>query len=356
MIKQTKLFAKTGEAAPPGRLRAQIEKMICAGVLMCAASGSWAVCHVVSGYVAKQVQIDVGNIIIRDQPIGSVLAEKSVNIPVIGKSEIMAYCPTGEGKALLIGEVEPHFRPNSTYPNVFDTDIDGIGLRMTRVMAMGEGAESKEHLYPHTLMEEGLRRLYIGSQFKIEVIKTGPIPYGGELKMGRFTNYYTGGEGPGKPMITTTLSGRGITIIPASCTLDPGSKTIQVDMPKTALTDFKGAGTAGPSKSFDIVLNCSDIGNENQDTYMQFDTPNAVNGLVGVAGLTIEPGVAQGIGIQLLDNAGAPIAFATPQKMGAHTGEAGQQRVRLQAAYFQISNKPTVGVANGAVTFTLSYK
>ena len=353
MIKQKKWCARTNKAAAARRLRARIEKMIFAGFLVCTASASWAVCTVEPGYVAKHMQLDIGDIIIRDQAVGSVLAKRSILIPVMGGDEIMAQCP---GWGYAYGRVGPQFPPNTVYPYVFDSNIPGIGLRLARTVIELDGITATDYYYPHEIHKLGPLHLKAKSAFKIEVIKTGPITTGGPLTMGRFTNYYTDGDGEGMPLITTTLSGRGITIKPAACTLDPGSKTIQVDMPKTTLSDFKGLGTAGPSKSFDIVLNCPDMGTNSFDIFTQIDTTNAIAGLTGVTGLTQEADVAQGIGILLTDTAGLAIEFAAPKKMGAHTGEAGQQRIGLQAAYFQVSDKPTAGAANGAVTFTMSYK
>lgn len=353
MIKQKKWSARTGDAASARRLRARIEKMLCAGVLLCTASASWGNCHVEVGYVAKQMQIDIGDVIIReDQPIGAVLATREAPIPVLGKSEVMGNCK-GWGNAH--GKVDSQFPPNAVSPNVFDSNIPGIGLRLARTM-MDKNGNGTVHYYPHDVPNLGLLTLYSGSSFKVEVVKTGPITGVGPLTMGRFTNYYTDGDGDGKPLITTTLSGRGITIKPASCTLDPGSKMIQVAMPNTSLSQFKGPGTAGTSKAFDIVLQCSDIGQDRQDIYIQIDTTNPVAGLAGVIGLTDEPDAAQGIGIQLSDKTGLPIVFAVPTKMGQHTGEGGQKKIGLQAAYFQIADQTKAGLANGTVTFTMSYK
>ncbi|KAF3997224.1 fimbrial protein [Glaciimonas immobilis] len=146
-----------------------------------------------------------------------------------------------------------------------------------------------------------------------------------------------------------------LVVTPPLSWLDAGKENI-LRIVKRKGADFSGSGTKTKSTPFYIVLNCPSAGDTAFNIYTQIDTTTPIGDLVGVIGLTPEPDVAQGIGIQLSDEAGKPINLGTPVLMGRHAGAESQQTISLQAAYLQISEKPTAGVANGAVTFTMRHK
>lgn len=128
---------------------------------------------------------------------------------------------------------------------VYATDVAGVGIRLYRQAAQASNT------YPHTLNintrvgEKTILDLNEG-YFQVELIKTATTTGSGPIaSAGPFTTYYADGSGISRPILTSSLSGIGITIVTSTCEVDAGSKTslsISARYPVTPLKDSAPKG------------------------------------------------------------------------------------------------------------------
>lgn len=64
---------------------------------------------------------------------------------------------------------------------------------------------------------------------------------------------------------------------------------------------------------------------------------------------------ASGVGIEVLDNHGAPVQFGTQTLLGTYPGTGGQVWYPFTARYYQTNARVIAGQANGTATFTMTY-
>jgi type 1 fimbria pilin len=114
-------------------------------------------------------------------------------------------------------------------------------------------------------------------------------------------------------------------------------------------------GSTTASKDFQVVVNCqaSPNGIENMVSLTMDATPDA-SSTPGVLGIDTGTGTASGVGIQVLDSAGQPVAFGQPKQLGQ--SKDGDYVVPFKARYYQVASAVGGGQANGRATVTLSYK
>ncbi|MFZ5960554.1 fimbrial protein [Pseudomonas knackmussii] len=127
----------------------------------------------------------------------------------------------------------------------------------------------------------------------------------------------------------------------------PGDLT--VDMGQKRNTDFSGVGSTTAAKPIDIVLQCEQ--NANVFITLSGDIDSSQPGTLKLspAGQT-----ASGVGVQILDESGEPVAFNTKLSHG-QTSEAGPYTLKYQARYIQTAKTIVAGQANAALTYTLKY-
>ncbi|WP_160286602.1 fimbrial protein [Pseudomonas knackmussii] len=127
----------------------------------------------------------------------------------------------------------------------------------------------------------------------------------------------------------------------------PGDLT--VDMGQKRNTDFSGVGSTTPAKPIDIALQCEQ--NANVFITLSGDIDSSQPGT-----LKLSPSgqTASGVGVQILDEAGVPVAFDTKLSHG-QTSEAGPYTLKYQARYIQTAKTIVAGQANAALTYTLKY-
>ncbi|WP_225684777.1 fimbrial protein [Klebsiella michiganensis] len=72
-----------------------------------------------------------------------------------------------------------------------------------------------------------------------------------------------------------------------------------------------------------------------------------------ILALTQEPGVAQGVGIQLMDNKNVVVPLYTASS--AYPLQPGENSLAFVARYYATSSTVNAGFANATSTFTLNY-
>ncbi|MBB1201599.1 fimbrial protein [Enterobacteriaceae bacterium 89] len=129
------------------------------------------------------------------------------------------------------------------------------------------------------------------------------------------------------------------------------SSNIRVRMKEVKKNAFSGKdSTPGDAftQSFALPMSC-DAGTP-VNVRLEGDVYDATKGVFNIAS---GPDAATGVGIQLLhDN--QPLALNTDVPVG--TSQGGSFTVPLQARYYQTGNSVTPGMANGMVSFTMTYQ
>jgi len=117
------------------------------------------------------------------------------------------------------------------------------------------------------------------------------------------------------------------------------------------MSEFQGVGSTTAPVPFSVQLtNCPQAGG----VYYQMD---AVNGYAAQpqSVVNLQSGGATGIGVQLLDSTGSTIVpMGTAQTLT--TNGSLNYTIPFQARYYQTSSAVTAGVANTAMTITMTYQ
>ena len=308
---------------------------------------AWAACVRYPGTAVKFINMDMGQVVVpNDLAVGAVIARKPFPIPTRDTSEYIFDCTAGGGT--LIGEMLQG-TPMPGDPTIYSTAVPGVGIRLSRVIDAYLTVN-----YPHRL-SRGAAYIYFatGTQFQVELVKTAAVTGNGPLASGVYTRYY--GDGDGVSMLTTTLSGNGITIVTPSCSVDLGSRNISVQFGRVPQNNFKGRGSTTGDRSFSIKLNCKAGQNAQNTVYLRMDATKDPAGDDGVLRITQGgTGIATGVGIQVVDGQSVPVKFGDNALVGP--SKDGDYVLPYTARYFQTGAAVTPGRADGTATFTLDYK
>lgn len=309
--------------------------------------GVWAACSETSGYAEKTVNMAMGRVVIpNDLAVGATIATKLFPLPLTGKTNKPWTC---SGGGTVIGEMLQGTEVMGR-DKVFTTKVTGVGIRLSRYFS---GTES--NYYPHTrTTTSDFGEFNAKSMFQVELIKIAEVTGNGPLAMGTYTRYYSAADN--KSVLTTILSGDGITIITPSCTVDMGSRNIPVAFGKVPLSDFKGQGSTVAVRNFNIRLNCKAGQNAQNTVLLRMDAPADPSNVQGVLRVTpAGKATAGGVGIQVVDGtAKTPVKFGDAVEVGP--SKEGSYVLPYTAHYYQTGDKVTPGQANGTATFSLDYK
>ncbi len=130
---------------------------------------------------------------------------------------------------------------------------------------------------------------------------------------------------------------------------------VNVVFPTVAASLFRGVGSLVATTPFDLRLNNCPAGYDSIG-YSFAPTTRVVNAAQGVVALAASS-TARGVGIQLADRAGQPLAFGTVYPLTDYDASmVNSHVVPLQASLYQIAATVSSGSVRSAVTFTLDYR
>lgn len=242
----------------------------------------------------------------------------------------------------------------------YTTNVAGIAIQLSR----NRGGNFTT--YPHTLTvldKQDVNPFQSDLRFVVRLKKIERITGSGPLAPGDYSTYT--GDGSNTSVLTTRVVGNAITIVTPTCTVDPGSRTINVPLGKQPRSSFTGIGSTSPAQPFSIKLNCnagvSAPGNRPNAVHLSMESTMASAGNPGLLNLTPGPTNATGVGIQVRhDQGGLPVEFDGTVKDNGPTfqGESkdGEFIARYTARYIQTGNSVTSGTANSTATFKIVYK
>ncbi|MCD8455520.1 type 1 fimbrial protein [Xylella taiwanensis] len=315
-----------------------------------------ATCQANANLVPQNIQLNVGRVLIQPSlPIGSRITLLTFNINRVSNS---GSCSSNGG--ILYGSFTRPMTLVSGMNKVYQTDVPGVGIRLYRE------AGDVSNYYPYELPRGPNTSLYLSEgKFQVELIKTAVTTGSGPIASnGPFTTYYADGSGSGRPMLTSTLSGLGITIVTSTCEVDAGSKNIAVNFGAVSSNIFKGLGSKGPDRDFAINLIChgGNVAEANQGLIsVRIDATQDSSKRPGVLAITSANDAASGVGIELVDvlnDSEHQIAFGQGIPLGRTPVNASSTlRLPLRARYIQTqAGKVRPGSANGTATFTIEYQ
>lgn len=317
--------------------------------LLFGAQGAWAACFMTPGYVEKVVNMEMGRVVIpNDLPVGArIVAPKLFPLPLTGTTNKPWTCSGGGNvKGVMLQGTEVTGFGES---KVFTTNVAGVGIRLSRYFS-----DTEVNYYPHdrsTTTDFG--DFNSASRFQVELFKIAAVTGNGPLAQGTYTQYYSLADS--KSVLTTILSGVGITIITPSCSVDLGSRNISVEFGKVPQSNFKGRGTTTGDRKFNIKLNCKAGQNAQNTVYLRMDATQDPSNEQGVLKITQAGSTtATGVGIQVVDDKTVPVKFGEEALVGPSMD--GSYVLPYTARYFQTGDKVTPGRADGTATFTLDYK
>ncbi|MFL5520677.1 MAG: fimbrial protein [Gemmatimonadales bacterium] len=133
----------------------------------------------------------------------------------------------------------------------------------------------------------------------------------------------------------------------APCT----ASNMTVNLGSHGASEFGGVGSTTAATDFTIELKNCPAGMRR--IAYQIDPATTVVPGTGSSVVTLNAGsTATGVGVQLLDGSGAPIAVATQLTVG---DSGGSYTIPLKARYYKTAASVGAGSASSAVTFTITY-
>ncbi|WP_196798787.1 fimbrial protein [Burkholderia diffusa] len=299
----------------------------------------------------------------RDTPVGTRIT------PFIGFQQSQSVWSCSETTNAFLGPIyKPALTDSSqTYTEgaltyeVFNTNLAGVGLIMEINSYAGTGWYPTNYTvgtvgwnFGGTYSKQGgFGNLPFGIGMNFAFVKTGAITPGQVTWSGPIANVAIS-ERPitsiSSPIIPISAVGNP-TFNEAACTTQT---TIPVDLKKHRVSEFTGPNSVTLQVPFSIALkNCpagmNEIDYEIDPSTQTVDAQNAVVALDSTS-------TASGIGVQLLEGNGKPVALSTPLIFsGYNSSTGGDYTIPFNARYYQTGPSVSPGQANTVMTFTISY-
>ncbi|MDN3524554.1 fimbrial protein [Halomonas sabkhae] len=310
---------------------------------------------VVDGFQAQNINMAVGRVIVpANSQVGDRLAIEEFPIndkPADG--DVLTECDESGGYSrgeMLVGQ------PSSLGPNIYSTNVPGIGIRLSRRI---QGRDLTVE-YPHTLTLDPEGTYFIGNGFfRVEVFKTAPQTGSGPLATGQYTTYYNDGDGPSKPLLTSYLDANAITIISPTCEINAGSRNIPVNFGQVPESTFEGVGTTNTERNFDIGMQCTGPNYGEAFLDLRFEYAPDPDGPAGVIALEETNDAASGVGIQLLDRRDNSTIenMEAVQVATLVPGDNGRMlSLPLKARYYQTQANIEPGRTKATAEFLIEYR
>lgn len=283
---------------------------------------------------ASNSYFDFGSTIVqRDLPVGSVIATAKALNTVSNIISCTTVTPTMVNKGAL-------FSIQSPIAGAYNTNIPGVGINFV-ASAPGWLPSAGP-----TIMSGGRMDGYLMAASLYQLIKTGPIPSGVyNLDSGLFLTHSVNTFGDA---FRANISSGTVTSV--ACSLN--NNAINVPLDDVMAASLTAVGSVAKPKTFDMGLTCDAGAKVN---VQMNGTQNTNSSVAGVLQLTNagSPGVAKGVGVQILYN-GSPLALNN--RLLLKTSAGGQETFTFTARYYQTQSVVTTGAANTTMTLEVTYQ
>jgi len=236
---------------------------------------------------------------------------------------------------------------------VHQTSLDGIGIKITGTEAGSPGFYRWPA--PNTVHPAGV--IDVTPRYRLQLIKTGPVTSGvlffpQTIISHTFEPHHIPANTARLTMVQTRVE---VVSADPTCAVDPGSKTIPVNLRDHPAGFFDAVGKVTAPQPLEIRLNCvgGSSGSRLNVSYSVSDASNPGNqtSIISLA----SNASARGIGIRLLRSDNTPIVLGTRQPGGTVGAGPVTHRIPLLAQYVQTASRVTPGSAPGRATFLMSY-
>lgn len=310
-------------------------------------NSSFAACHLKSGYVAQNVLMNIGEVVIEpDAAVGTILKTGSFTINPV---DDVAECYYGGSS---IGEVVHGTLVAGVLNDVYTTNIPGIGVRLYR-----DSGEIQTY-YPHTILYDNTTTLrLVGGQFKVDIVKTGNMTGAGALSSGLYSTYYFNGSGVSRPVLTSTLDANGIVIVNPTCSYRDGTDNQTVELEDVGAREFSGVGSTAKPQEFSIKFTCSGGSRVAQRLNLTLGY-TAANNDQGVIKNTEGATYATGVGVQVMTTGttSQPVKSNTPVFVGNIPINSNlSPEIKLKAQYYQTEASINPGQVFATATLDMVY-
>ncbi|WP_333668932.1 fimbrial protein [Acinetobacter guillouiae] len=311
---------------------------------------AFAECYYRKQFADKGIKVvNVGTLTVPPNlTVGSII--QSTNLPDIWLE--VAYCTAPGGAMTYVSTILWGDLVAGT-DRVYSTNIPGIGYRIRA--PGGAWIKSFPGTFNHTFdtgIENESNIWGAGWGFIFDLIKIAPRVGNGPLDHVPFARVDSA-KGPSEPYFIMQIGD--IRILAPSCQVGVGSRNQTVNLGQEFRNRFRGVGSTTASKDFQVVVNCYASPNGIENTVsLTMDATRDASNAPGVLGIDTGTGTASGVGIQVLDKDGQPVAFGQPKQLGQ--SKDGDYVVPFKARYYQVAGVVSNGKADGRATVTLSYK
>ncbi|ROL77028.1 oxidoreductase [Pseudomonas protegens] len=181
---------------------------------------------------------------------------------------------------------------------------------------------------------------------RLEIVKTGPLASQARIPAGNL-----GDLRAGELTLNRFNLANSLVLNAASCKTPAVSVQMGNDY---RLDEFSQIGATPRVVDFNIALNQCQRGIK-KVTYQLKATTRIIDSKNGIVALNGQS-TAKGIGLQLMNDVGQPIALDTPYPFNEFNSEGTDFRIPLSAAYYRLGDsRVEAGTANTDVTFIVSY-
>jgi type 1 fimbria pilin len=181
---------------------------------------------------------------------------------------------------------------------------------------------------------------------RLEIIKSGPLAAQITIPAGNLASLKAG------ELILNNFNLTNALVLNAASCQTPAVPVAMGD--DYQLQDFSDAGAKPRTVRFNIALNQCQTGIKKVTYSLKATTP-VIDATKGVVALN-STSTASGIGLQLMNDAGQPIAFDTIYPFNAFTTTGTDFKIPLSAAYYRLpTGDLKAGSANTEVTFIVNY-
>ncbi|WP_311881633.1 MULTISPECIES: fimbrial protein [unclassified Pseudomonas] len=181
---------------------------------------------------------------------------------------------------------------------------------------------------------------------RLEIIKSGPLAAQITIPAGNLASLKAG------ELILNNFNLANALVLNAASCQTPSVPVAMGD--DYQLHEFSDAGAKPRTVRFDIALNQCQTGIKKVTYSLKATTPviDATKGIVALNSTS----TASGIGLQLMNDVGQPIAFDTTYPFNAFTTTGTDFKIPLTAAYYRLpTGELKAGSANTEVTFIVNY-
>lgn len=324
-------------------------KIFLGGLLFCYAIAGHASlgCNNGSGGGTQTIYVNFGSITVpRNLSVGGVITSD-----IFGNIIYDAiYCGGTELTSSHLANllIYNNGKPNGKISNVYDTNIEGVGIRVTN--SSYPAGDSGYYTNPATMNK--LHARTTSTPVIVELIKTGNIK-SGTLAAGEIGELYPTDPYYNKMAIATKIMMQGGNITQHSCSVTTSG--LNFILPDVNANEFGSTVGYSPSATDtqNLELECDANANISA-TLSGVINPDlndpSVLALTGQGGAN----VAEGVGIQLIYN-GKPLKI--DEVMELKTSPGGVESLPITARYYQTLNEvKRVGTANTSATLTLTYQ